>query len=400
MGWVCLVVHLALIGPAPGAGEGPTVSVFTASGEAVEGRLISWDPDGRLTLVKIDGDLRRWSMDEIERVEVAAGPPRRPSGAWLLRTRRGSRLFADITAGDESKVFLSHRELGRLAFPLDELDAVVRRGASPSILPTEKRSTQDLVVLANGDVIRGTITRLGREQAFLFRGEDESRLSLKLVRAILFASPVHLAGATHVFDLRLVDGSQLKADRLVWTGDEVRAVLTGGQSCAFKATSLIAVEVVGTSRIWLTDLTPASYESVAFLERAWPLKVGKNAVGGPLRITGRAYERGLGLHSACRLTWRLGGAYERLTALVGIDDSAGPWADADLAVFVDGKGVVHLQGLRHGAAPQPIDVELGGAKELRIEVGFGRNGHVQDRVNLVNPALIRATKRTPSTPPR
>jgi len=48
-----------------------------------------------------------------------------------------------------------------------------------------------------------------------------------------------------------------------------------------------------------------------------------------------------------------------------------------------------LKGLRFGEAARRIDVTVSGGRILRVEVGFGRNGDVQDRVDLLEPVLIR-----------
>ena len=167
----------------------------------------------------------------------------------------------------------------------------------------------------------------------------------------------------------------------------------------FDPAILNQVEIIGGRRVWLTDLVPAEYRSIPFFDRPWPLRLKTNALGGPLRLVGKDYPLGFGLHAASHIKWKLDDNYERFTALVGIDDSAGRWADADVTILVDQKPVARLKGLRHKEQPRKIDIDLRGASELAIEIGFGRYGDVQDRVDLVNPALIRRAPR-PATVPR
>ncbi len=89
------------------------------------------------------------------------------------------------------------------------------------------------------------------------------------------------------------------------------------------------------------------------------------------------------------MTWRLDRAYERFTGLLGIDDAAGRLADADVSILVDGRTLARFEHLRAGQPPRTIDVDVAGAETLEILVGFGLRGDVQDRVDLVNVALIR-----------
>jgi hypothetical protein len=83
-----------------------------------------------------------------------------------------------------------------------------------------------------------------------------------------------------------------------------------------------------------------------------------------------------------------------LRGVLAIDDCAGRWADAAVTVRADGKILAEFSSLRNDDSPRNVDVSLDSAMELTIEVGFGRHGDVQDRVNFVNPVLIRKPAAT------
>ncbi|MCI0588939.1 MAG: NPCBM/NEW2 domain-containing protein, partial [Planctomycetes bacterium] len=61
-----------------------------------------------------------------------------------------------------------------------------------------------------------------------------------------------------------------------------------------------------------------------------------------------------------------------------------------LRVAVDGKPAFESPPLRAGGEPVPLpEIDVRGAKDLRIEVDYGEDFHVGDRVDLLEPVLIR-----------
>lgn len=152
-----------------------------------------------------------------------------------------------------------------------------------------------------------------------------------------------------------------------------------------------SADVSGGRWQWLVEMAPQSFESIPYMTRRWPLMRDRNALGEPLRCRGRAYEHGLGLHAAAKLVWKLDGGYARLRMEIGIDDSGGAWSDADVEIKRDGESAtIRIDHLRHGETPRPVDLDVTGTRVLEITVGFGENGDIQDRVDLLDAALVRA----------
>src|SRR5205823_1367578 len=102
------------------------------------------------------------------------------------------------------------------------------------------------------------------------------------------------------------------------------------------------------------------------------------------------FDRGVGLHAACTITYALGGKYRRFETLAGLDARSGLRGDAVLVVMIDGKERSLPADGRLAAAEPPIAVELDvtGAKELTIAVRRGSGGNVQDHVNLAEARLV------------
>ena len=103
----------------------------------------------------------------------------------------------------------------------------------------------------------------------------------------------------------------------------------------------------------------------------------------------RRFERGIGVHSRSRLVYALDERCRRLVSAYGLDDDSGPMAHVDVKVVVDGKVVHHAPDVRADGRLRRVSVDLSGAKQIELQVDFGKNGDVQDRFNWLEPALIR-----------
>lgn len=364
--------------------------LVTGEGETLDVRALEWSNGAdAMKYVTGSGDSATIAAARVAQVDII--PPRptaAAAGPWQVFTRTGTRLSGDIAGGDESALHLVHAQLGELQLPLDRLERIQRRGHG-TIPNAGQRPQQDEIRLINGDVDRGLIVSLSEQSITLMGDKDERTIAWRVVAAVHFTAAESAVQNAAFATLTLADGDRLMAAGLKLADGVADVHTSDGFEARFPLATLARVELPGGRRIWLSEVPASNTQVTPWFTARWPPMMNRNAMGSTLRIAGQRYEKGLGLHSACRLSWSLDGSFSKMTGLVGIDDSGGPWSDADVTVRVDGAIVAHFPGLRHGAAPRELSVVLTGAKELVIEVGFGRHGDVQDRVNLVNVALHR-----------
>jgi len=116
-------------------------------------------------------------------------------------------------------------------------------------------------------------------------------------------------------------------------------------------------------------------------------------LGEPIEVRGRRYLEGIGMHSAARLTYRLDGHYRRFESAIAIDDSAKGRGSVTFGVYVlrDGKwGEAFTSGIVGGRdAPQPISVDLHGAKGLTLTVDFADRGDELDHAVWLDARLVK-----------
>ena len=156
------------------------------------------------------------------------------------------------------------------------------------------------------------------------------------------------------------------------------------------AKNLVFVQPLSGRTEYLSDFKPVEYRHVPYLSIAWPYGTDRNVQGGLLRVGGRLYLKGIGMHSAARSSYELPPGAKRFQAEAALDDAAAGEGSVRFRVFVDDKEKYTSPTVRGGAAPLPIDVDLAGGKRLDLVVDFADRADVQDRADWVNARLIMA----------
>jgi hypothetical protein len=187
----------------------------------------------------------------------------------------------------------------------------------------------------------------------------------------------------------LRDGTRLLAAAAELHGDALELTTPAGDK--WKATSADLVFLMPQSgrAVFLSDIRPDEYRFLPYLDIAWPYRTDRNVTGGQLRSGGCLYLKGLGVHSAARLSYKLDRPWGRFQAQIGIDDSTGGLGSAGFRVFVDGKLKFASQSVRGGAKPQAVSIDLAGAKQLDLVVDYGEAGDVMDRADWLDARLVR-----------
>ncbi|MFI9292016.1 NPCBM/NEW2 domain-containing protein [Streptomyces gardneri] len=100
---------------------------------------------------------------------------------------------------------------------------------------------------------------------------------------------------------------------------------------------------------------------------------GKNGAGDgtPIAFGGTTYPKGLGVHAYSDVSFHLGGAGKRFTALVGIDDFSARQSSVGATratVYGDDRVLLVTPTLTAATGPVPVDVDVRGVRVLRLEV--------------------------------
>ncbi|MFF9194712.1 endo-alpha-N-acetylgalactosaminidase family protein [Streptomyces sp. NPDC014779] len=148
------------------------------------------------------------------------------------------------------------------------------------------------------------------------------------------------------------------------------------------ATTVRTLPPPPTADVWASDLdwTTAS--------NGWgPVeKDGSNGEtgsgdGGPLRIGGVTYAKGLGTHAPARVRYYLGGHCTSFTAQVGVDDVQTSRGSVRFAVLADGTEKAASPVLRAADSAWSLTADVTGASYVDLVVGDGGDGNGNDHAD-------------------
>jgi hypothetical protein len=142
---------------------------------------------------------------------------------------------------------------------------------------------------------------------------------------------------------------------------------------------------------WLSSRPPAENVQTPFLETARPARMDHSVSGGAIRYADRTYSRGIGVEPYSRITWPLDGAYQTFRTQYAIDGDR-PYANVAARILLDGKVVHERKNFGAGELSPVVQVPLGNARSITLEVDYGENYGVQDHFNWIEPALVKSAK--------
>jgi endo-alpha-N-acetylgalactosaminidase len=124
-----------------------------------------------------------------------------------------------------------------------------------------------------------------------------------------------------------------------------------------------------------------------------PWRRDQSLTGEPLRLAnGAAYAKGLALHARTRLAYDLDGPCEEFRCVAGFDPALPPLGRVRLRILGDGKELWGRPDFRADEPPADIAVPLAGVRRLEIEVDFGADEDVCDRVHLGDARILRQAR--------
>ncbi|GDY14706.1 hypothetical protein LBMAG53_35840 [Planctomycetota bacterium] len=277
----------------------------------------------------------------------------------------------------------------KISGPLGDLEVPLTavRGWAASVLPTES-GKPDLVIGPAGPVA-GRVVGLVAGGLRLATDLDPEPVTIPLstVIACRIDQAVKAAtGLTLAWRIR-ADRPALRLRPGVVPGlVAAPAVKLAGWDLSALAGARLRVD--GGRRVWLSDLRPDKVTETGAFGVVWPWRRDTDLDGGPLVLGGILHAKGISVHSAASLVWRLDGAYARFSALVGIADLVAPEGDCLAQLVVDGKAV-WSQRLRGGSRPLPVTLELPGAKLIELRIDTGERYDIGDHVALGSAFLVR-----------
>jgi hypothetical protein len=398
--FVLAVVTLVSTGKLVHAAE-PRPLLYPPEGKPYPAQITGLDASGTLQLTidqqpreVPDGSIVRWGSF----VDARRGPQVLLVGQGLI--------VADEVRIEAERLVSPSAVFGDLKLPLDTVAGILFRPAAEP----QRRDAQifgireatgetDRVILTNGDELTGSVQAISSEALSLETEAGKVDIDTSRLAAITFnpglRTKARLTGPRTLVGFR--DGSRVTASEISGAA-RLDLLLTGGVKLSAHREQLAALQPLGGAVGYLSDLKPVSFRHVPFLSLQWPYKMDRSVGGNHLRVGGELFLKGMGLHSAARLTFDLPEKTSKFAAELGIDDETGGQGSVVVRVLTDAgpgkwKPVFTSATIRGGDKPTPIEVDVSGAARITILVDYADHGDQQDHVDLLNARFVAAAQK-------
>jgi hypothetical protein len=387
----------------------PSAQVQTLDGDSVAGQLVRLANES-VVLETAEGP-REFATKQLAGMSFSMSAPAAPGApaaeqpaAWVTLAD-GSLLLAKTYTASDSQARLALVGGGNIEIPTRAIDNVrFREHAGPladqwAEIVKSDRSTDSLVVRKNDalDFLSGILRDVADDIVKFELDGDTLRVKRSKVDGLLYNdSGRPAAGISHgvVTDAA---GSRLRAESLELDGDMLRLRTTGGVTLARPLAGLARIDFSPSNVKYLGDLEPESSHWTPYLGDAnvspaaaefFRARADRSPDGGPLRVGGKDYAKGLTLHSRTEISYRLPEKFHLFRAVLGIDDRLRPGGNLRLVILGDERTLFE-QTLSGKDAPRPVELDITGINRLKFLVDFGDDMDVGDWLDLCEARMLK-----------
>jgi hypothetical protein len=318
-----------------------------------------------------------------------------------LEMTSGDKLMGELTDWADKKVtYQFDPGIAPIQVPIEQVNTIWC-GSQDMITKAkalnEASSNEDVAfAVKDNDVVavRGVALGFG-EGGLKFRfNEEERKLPVARLVGVVLAHP-DLNAAAPTFEQQL---SFANAEQSL--SGLVKSIDAGQLELLTKWDQTIQIPLAKVTKItckngklaYLSDMKPASVEQTPFFDRVYAYKNDKSLDGKPIQLQDGSYARGIAVHSRCRLTYDVGGRYDEFRSKVGFQQPEGKIGDCIVRVTGNGKTLFENLNAKGDDKVFEIKVPLTGIQKLTLEVDYGKNQDVGDRVVWANARVLRSAK--------
>jgi hypothetical protein len=389
------------------AAVGPEVQVQTSDQQTIQGTLTGIDEAG--LAVRVGQQDRRFALNTLLSVSLPASSSLNPEKYNTLVELTDRSLLAATdyqVTGDAARVVLVGG--ARVEVPTRAIRSVRFQAAGERDEKSNKqwseivesKATADLLVVRKKgslDYLEGVLQDLNSESLKFELDREPINVKRPKIEGLVYYHSAGEALPEPICEVSAIGGTRLSVRSVRLSDGQFKIVTTAGASLTFQADQASELDFSAGKVRYLSDLETETAEYTPFFATKEPLPVLmdffrlRQDVGleqGPLKLDGKTFRKGLAVHSRSRLAYRLPGEFNRLTAVVGIDDNVREGGNARLEIKGDGRSL--WQGTVRGTEPaQNVDIAVAGVRRLEIIVDYGDDLDIADHVDLCDAKVTK-----------
>lgn len=218
-----------------------------------------------------------------------------------------------------------------------------------------------------------------KELTVQYQGETK-RIARQRIAALSMAAMMDPPDRTGHCLLELTDGSTVWGDVQRLKNDKLALLVFPDVSLEIPWSNVRQLNVRSERLVYASDLEPVTVRQKALVTHPWPYQRDKNVMGRPLTLDGKEYDKGLGTHAMCSITYDVGDNYTTFAATIGIDDAAGDMGDCTFLVLGDNEQLFS-QRVTAKDKPLEITIDVRGHRRITLQVDAGENLDIGDNAN-------------------
>lgn len=335
-------------------------------------------------------------LDDLRQIRIAVVTPE-AKPAVVLHLLGGGKVFAKSLTVVSDECQVESALAGKLTIPLDQVRGVRLEPAvvSPEFdkalaAPSADQDRLFIKIEDKVDSAAGIFKSLsGKEFQFELGGESKTLPREKLFGFVVAQGSADDDPAKALITLR--DGSLLAGEIDSLSGGRLAARLPGGSKLEIPQEALASIALRSSRLAFLSDLKPVEEEqrSLAFMDVPW--QKDRSVQSRTLTLGPRTFEKGIGCHAECRLTFAADGKWDVLAAVIGIDAETMGKGDCIFIVLADGEAVF-TRRVKGTDPPQEIQVEIPRAKRVVLVVEAGAGLDLGDHADWCDVRFIKNSK--------
>ncbi len=200
--------------------------------------------------------------------------------------------------------------------------------------------------------------------------DDKDKFNVERIFGMVLVRPPDPNMPSRVCEVFDIQGARLFAKSVTLKDGKLVVETQCGAVVAYTLDSLAKLDYSKGKLTFLSDIDLARTKlvQVAYLDLK-EFKRDLNVEGGPIRLAGKKYEKGLSMHARTEVTFDLDGEYREFKALAGVDDNVtqGNIDPVVLRIEGDGKELLTLNITQKGG-PKPVALNIKDVQKLRVIV--------------------------------
>jgi len=351
------------------AAQGIEPEVSLVDGRTVRGKLLRADTE--VAVVPNGAADTRIPTRHLVSARFSLAPAAVSPDPFNIYLSGGDRLRGKVEGNGENLSFKSAAVSG-LKVPLHRTTAVCL-GTFFGQVQTNYRDLffkqqaagRDSIIVNRGSKpfsFRASVQEIRKDALIIRMGEQQRELARDKVYGFSRTTPADEENPAGVLvRLHLRDGG-----RITLPLQEIKPGVVHAGGASILRDHITRMEFVGDHIAHLSSMQPVSSEAVALFGKAPGWRADGMVLGGPLKLGGRVYRRGVGVQAKSRLEYAVGRRWGRLLVVCGIDDAASREGEAIFRVIGDGK-LLHEVKRRRGEDPAVLRLDISGVDRLVLE---------------------------------